>query len=95
MTSFDWFNQRRLHAEITDDARYTTPTEFEAVYYRHNQAALKAVTQWPEQSHDPGRFTSPSQPSSCTTNTHGQIKPSNSLHECGLPIRSVALDACE
>jgi putative transposase len=28
----DWFNHRRLHGEITDDASYTTPAEFEADY---------------------------------------------------------------
>jgi putative transposase len=45
MTYVDWFNQRRLHGEITNDAGYTTPAEFEALYYRHNQAAPEAVTQ--------------------------------------------------
>jgi putative transposase len=35
----DWFNHRRLHGEITDDNAYTTPAEFEALYYRHTQAA--------------------------------------------------------
>ena len=35
----DWFNHRRLHGEITDDNSYLTPAEFEAVYYRHIQAA--------------------------------------------------------
>lgn len=33
MTYVDWFNHRRLHGEITDDASYTTPAEFEAAYY--------------------------------------------------------------
>ncbi len=41
----DWFNHRRLHGEITDDTTYTTPAEFEALYYRQNQAAPEAVTQ--------------------------------------------------
>jgi transposase InsO family protein len=45
MTYVDWFNHRRLHGEITDDASYTTPAEFEAAYYSHNTAALEAVTQ--------------------------------------------------
>jgi len=27
MTYVDWFNHRRLHGEITDDATYTTPVE--------------------------------------------------------------------
>ena len=35
----DWFNHRRLHGEITDDNSYTTPAEFEAIYYRQTQAA--------------------------------------------------------
>jgi len=45
MTYVDWFNHRRLHGEITDDATYTTPAEFEAAYYSHNQTTLEAVTQ--------------------------------------------------
>ena len=44
MTYIDWFNHQRLHGEITDDASYSTPAAFEAAYYRHNQAALAAVT---------------------------------------------------
>jgi hypothetical protein len=39
MTYVDWFNHRRLHGEITDDASYTTPAEFEAPYYRQTQPA--------------------------------------------------------
>ncbi len=45
MTYVDWFNHRRLHGEITDDASYTTPAEFEAAYYSQNPTALEAVTQ--------------------------------------------------
>jgi putative transposase len=45
MTYVDWFNQRRLHGEITGDATYTTPNEAEAAYYRHNQPAEEAITQ--------------------------------------------------
>jgi putative transposase len=45
MSYVDWFNHRRLHGEITDDAGYTTPAEFEALYYRQMQPALEAVTQ--------------------------------------------------
>ena len=41
----DWFNHRRLHGEITADNSYTTPAEFEELYYRHNQASRQAVTQ--------------------------------------------------
>jgi putative transposase len=46
----DWFNHRRLHGEITDDASYTTPAEFEATYYRQTTPALVAVSQTGEQS---------------------------------------------
>jgi putative transposase len=45
MTYVDWFNQRRLHGEITDHAGYTTPAEHEADYYRQNTPALEPVTQ--------------------------------------------------
>ena len=46
----DWFNHRRLHGEITEDASYTTPAEFEATYYRQTTPALVAVSQTGEQS---------------------------------------------
>jgi len=46
----DWFNHRRLHGEITDDATYTTPAEFEAHYYCQRTPALAAVAQTGEQS---------------------------------------------
>jgi len=45
MTYVDWFNQRRLHGEITDDSSYTIPAEAEADYYRQTTPADKAVTQ--------------------------------------------------
>ena len=45
LTYVDWFNHQRLHGEITDDASYTTPAQFEAIYYRQNQPAPEAVTQ--------------------------------------------------
>ena len=45
MTYVDWFNHRRLHGEITDDATYTTPAEAEAAYYRQTTPATEAVTQ--------------------------------------------------
>ena len=45
MTYVDWFNHRRLHGEITDDASYTTPAEAEAAYYRQTTTATEAVTQ--------------------------------------------------
>ncbi len=32
MTYVDWFNHRRLQGEITDDAAYITPAEFETAY---------------------------------------------------------------
>ena len=45
MTYVDWFNHRRLHGEITDDASYTTPVEAEVDYYRQTTPAEQAVTQ--------------------------------------------------
>jgi putative transposase len=45
MTYVDWFNHRRLHGGITNDTRYTTPAEFEAINYRHDHPALEPVTQ--------------------------------------------------
>ncbi len=45
MTYVDWFNHRRLHGEITDDATYTTPAEAETAHYRHTTTAAEAVTQ--------------------------------------------------
>jgi putative transposase len=41
----DWFNHQRLHGEITTDASYTTPTEYEKRFYDQNPTALEAVTQ--------------------------------------------------
>jgi putative transposase len=35
----DWIDHRRLHGEITGDNTYTTPAEFEALYYHQTQAA--------------------------------------------------------
>jgi putative transposase len=46
----DWFNHRRLHGEITDDASYVTPAEFEGHYYCQRAPALAAVSQTGEQS---------------------------------------------
>jgi putative transposase len=45
LTYIDWFNHRRLHGQITNDASYTTPAEAEAAYYRQIPTAPKAVTQ--------------------------------------------------
>ena len=45
MTYVDWFNHRRLHGEITDDASYTTPAAAETAYYRQTTTAPEAVTQ--------------------------------------------------
>lgn len=45
MSYVDWFNHRRLHGEITDDASYTTPAESEAAYDSQNPTALEAITQ--------------------------------------------------
>jgi putative transposase len=44
MTYVDWFNHRRLHGEIAEHG-YTTPAEFEAAYYRHNNPVAKTATQ--------------------------------------------------
>jgi putative transposase len=40
----DWFNHRRLHGEITDDASYTTPTEHETKFYDQTPTAPETVT---------------------------------------------------
>jgi len=40
----DWFNHRRLHGEITDDASYITPTEHETRFYDQTPTASEAVT---------------------------------------------------
>ncbi len=45
MTYVDWFNHRRLHGEITNNATYTTPAEHEDNYYRQTTPAAEAVTQ--------------------------------------------------
>ena len=44
LTYIDWFNHHRLHGEITTDASYTTPAEFETVYYRPTEPAIKSGT---------------------------------------------------
>jgi putative transposase len=45
LTYVDWFNQRRLHGEITDGPGYTTPAAFEAAYYRQITPTPQAGTQ--------------------------------------------------
>jgi putative transposase len=45
LTYVDWFNHRRLHGGITNDATYTTPAKFEAAYYRRRIPAPEPVTQ--------------------------------------------------
>jgi putative transposase len=45
LTYVDWFNQRRLHGEITDGPGYTTPTAFEAAYSRQITPTPQAGTQ--------------------------------------------------
>ena len=45
LTYVDWFNQRRLHGEITEGPGYTTPAEHEAAYYRHNNPVAGTATQ--------------------------------------------------
>ena len=45
MTYVDWFNNKRLHGNISDGPGYTTPAAAEAAYYRQNTPALEPVTQ--------------------------------------------------
>jgi len=45
MTYVDWFNHRRLHGTITDDASYATPAAHEAGYYRQNNPTGDLVAQ--------------------------------------------------
>ena len=45
MTYVDWFNHRRLHGEITDDASYATPAEHEARFYNQTTPTAMVVTQ--------------------------------------------------
>ena len=40
----DWFNHRRLHGEILEGRRFTTPADHEA-NYRQTSTADQAVTQ--------------------------------------------------
>jgi transposase InsO family protein len=41
----DWFNNRRLHGQISDGPGYTTPATIEAAYYRQTTPAAEAGTQ--------------------------------------------------
>ena len=41
----DWFNHRRLHGEITNDASYTTPAEYERSFYDQTRTARAVITQ--------------------------------------------------
>jgi len=45
LTYVDWFNNRRLHGEITDGPGYTSPAAFEADHYRQTTPAAEAGTQ--------------------------------------------------
>ena len=45
MTYIDWFNHRRLHGEITNDASYTTPVEHESKFYDQTPTTEQVVTQ--------------------------------------------------
>lgn len=45
LTYVDWFNNRRLHGEITDGAGYTTPAAIEADHYRQTTPTTEAGTQ--------------------------------------------------
>jgi len=44
-TYVEWFNHRRLHGEIEPGPGYTTPTAFEADYYRQTTTVAEAATQ--------------------------------------------------
>ena len=41
MTYVDWFNQRRLHGEITSDATYTIPAKAETKYLQSNTTSRR------------------------------------------------------
>jgi|TARA_B110000116_G_scaffold124418_1_gene107878 putative transposase len=45
MTYVDWFNHRRLHGQITNNASYTTPAEHEAEFYNQIPTTEQVVTQ--------------------------------------------------
>jgi putative transposase len=45
MTYVDWFNHRRLHGEITNNASYVTPAEHEAKFYNQTPTTEQVVTQ--------------------------------------------------
>jgi putative transposase len=45
LTYVDWFNNRRLHGQITDAPGYTTPAAFEATHYRQTTLTAEAGTQ--------------------------------------------------
>jgi putative transposase len=45
MTYVDWFNHRRIHGEITNNASYTTPAEHEARFYNQIPTTRTVVTQ--------------------------------------------------
>jgi putative transposase len=45
LTYIDWFNNRRLHGQITDGPSYTTPAAFEAAHYRQTNLTAEAGTQ--------------------------------------------------
>jgi putative transposase len=45
LTYVDWFNNRRLHGQITGRPGYTTPTAFEAAHYRQNTPSRRGWNQ--------------------------------------------------
>jgi putative transposase len=45
LTYVDWFNNRRLHGQITEGPSYTTPAAFEADHYRQTTPTTKTGTQ--------------------------------------------------
>jgi hypothetical protein len=62
LTYIDWFNHRRLHGAITDDATGNTPTETLTAYHRHASTATEAVDQRPQRSRKPGASLSADEP---------------------------------
>jgi transposase InsO family protein len=45
MTYVDWFNHRRLHGQITNDASYATPAEHETRFYNQTPMTKTVVAQ--------------------------------------------------
>lgn len=60
LTYVDWFNQRRLHGQITDTPGYTTPTAFEAEWLEANaRATLSSLQSFSNDPADTNHRTEP------------------------------------